>query len=287
MLPEFYQPWANYFSKFIKAYQKEGIPIWGVTIQNEPMATQKWESCIFSAAEERDFLKNNLGPTLQKEGLGKVKIIVWDHNRDLLPQRANVIFNDPEASKYAWGIGFHWYENWSGGEQMFNNVKAVAESFPNKKLLFTEGCVEVFDSTKYQYWPNAERYANSMINDFNNGIVGWTDWNILLDEKGGPNHVGNLCFAPVHADTRTGNLIFTPSYYYIGHFSKYIRPDAKRVSSVTSRSTLMCTSFINPDGKIATVVLNKSNEKIDYHLFVGGKKTDLSIPAHAIQTLVY
>jgi glucosylceramidase len=126
-----------------------------------------------------------------------------------------------------------------------------------------------------------------MINDFNNGIVGWTDWNILLDEKGGPNHVGNLCFAPVHADTRTGNLIFTPSYYYIGHFSKFIRPDAKRVSSVTSRSTLMCTSFINPDGKIATVVLNKSNEKIGYHLFVGGEKTDLSIPAHAIQTLVY
>ncbi|MEI7676464.1 MAG: glycoside hydrolase family 30 protein [Bacteroidales bacterium] len=287
LLPEFYQPWAKYFSKFIKAYQKEGIPIWGVTIQNEPMATQKWESCIFSAADECDFLKNNLGPTLQKEGLGRVKVIVWDHNRDLLPQRANVIFNDPEASKYAWGIGFHWYENWSGGEQMFNNVKAVAESFPNKKLLFTEGCVEAFDSTKYQYWPNAERYANSMINDFNNGIVGWTDWNILLDEKGGPNHVGNLCFAPVHADTRTGNLIFTPTYYYIGHFSKFIRPDAKRVSSATSRSTLMCTSFINPDGKIATVILNKSNQKIDYHLFVGSEKTDLSIPAHAIQTLVY
>ena len=104
--PEFYQPWANYYAKFIKAYEKEGIPIWGLTIQNEPMAIQRWESCIYTAEEERDFLKNYLGPTLEKEGLGDKKIIVWDHNRDLLFQRANVILNDPEATKYVWGTGF-------------------------------------------------------------------------------------------------------------------------------------------------------------------------------------
>ncbi len=96
LLPEYFQSWANYFVKFIKAYEKEGIPVWGITIQNEPMATQTWESCIYTAEEERDFLKNYLGPTLEKAGMGDKKIIVWDHNRDLINHRANTIFGDPE-----------------------------------------------------------------------------------------------------------------------------------------------------------------------------------------------
>jgi glucosylceramidase len=287
LLPEFYQSWANYYVKFINSYQKEGIPIWGLTIQNEPMATQKWESCIFTAEDERDFLKNYLGPTLNKAGLGDKKITVWDHNRDLLTQRASTILDDPEASKYVWGIGFHWYETWSGGEPMFENVGKVHEMYPNKNLIFTEGCNEKFDAKKYQLWKNGERYGESMINDFNNGTVAWTDWNILLDENGGPNHVGNFCFAPIHGDTKTGELIYTPSYYFIGHFSKFIGKNAKRVSSVSSRSSLITTSFINQDGKMVTVVMNQSNKKVTYNLCVGTSATEVSILPHAIQTLVY
>lgn len=287
LLPEFYQPWANYYAKFIKAYEKEGMPIWGLTIQNEPMAVQTWESCVFTAEDERDFLKNYLGPTLEKEGLGDKKIVVWDHNRDLMPRRANVIYSDPEAAKYAWGMGFHWYESWAGGEPMFDNVAKVYEDYPDKKLMFTEGCNENFDASKYQFWPNAERYGKSMINDFNNGTVAWTDWNILLDHNGGPNHVGNFCFAPIHADTTSGELIYTPSYYYIGHFSKFIRPDAKRVSTSVSRSHLLSTSFQNADGTMVTVVMNQSDQEITYNLFVNSEKTIVKIPAHAIQTLVY
>ena len=124
LLPEFYQAWANYYVKFIESYEKEGIPIWGLTVQNEPMAKQAWESCIYTAEEERDFVKNYLGPTLQKSGLGDKKLTVWDHNRDLLSQRATTILDDPEASKYVWGIGFHWYESWSGGDSMFENCWA-------------------------------------------------------------------------------------------------------------------------------------------------------------------
>jgi glucosylceramidase len=125
-----------------------------------------------------------------------------------------------------------------------------------------------------------------MINDFNNGAVGWTDWNMLLDEKGGPNHVGNFCFAPLHADTRTGELIYTPSYYYIGHFSKFIRPEARRVSTATSRSTLLATSFVNPDGRLATVVMNPTDKEIAYNFYVGQASAVVTIPARAIQTLV-
>ena len=287
LLPEYYQSWANYYTKFIKAYEKEGMPIWGITVQNEPMATQTWESCIFSAEAERDFLKNFLGPTMKKEGLADKKIVVWDHNRDLMTHRANVIFSDPEASKYAWGMGFHWYENWSGGSPMFDNVRKVYEEHPSKNLLFTEGCVEKFDAKKYQFWANGERYGTSMINDFNNGTVGWTDWNILLDQNGGPNHVGNFCFAPIHADTNSGELIFTPSYYYIGHFSKFIQVDAKRVGTSVSRSGLLSTSFLNVDGKMVTVVMNQTNKSVTYNLIVASKKTVVVIPAHGIQTLVY
>jgi glucosylceramidase len=288
LLPEYTQTWADYFVKFIKAYESEGIKVWGITLQNEPMATQRWESCIYTAEEERDFLKNFLGPTMEREGLADKKIVVWDHNRDLINHRANTIFQDTEASKYAWGLGFHWYESWAGGEEMYDNVRNVYESFPDKPLLFTEGCAESFRPDGYQTWKNAERYGRSMINDFNNGTVGWTDWNILLDETGGPNHVENFCFAPMHANTKTGELIYTPSYYYIGHFSKFIRPNAKRISTVSSRSLLLSTSFMNEGGNIVTVVMNQSDLEIKYKLFVGTTSAvEVVLPPHSIQTLIY
>ena len=288
LLPEFYQSWANYYAKFIKSYEAEGIPIWGLTIQNEPLAVQRWESCIYTAEEERDFLKNYLGPTLKKEGLGDKKIIVWDHNRDLLFQRANVILNDKEASKYVWGTGFHWYEDWKDGLPMYDAVKYTREAYPDKNLIFTEGCNESYnlDRIKNEDPKLAERYGKSMINDFNNGTVAWTDWNILLDETGGPNHVGNLCFAPVHANTKTDELTFTNSYYYIGHFSKFIRPGAKRVASVSSSNSLLTTAFKNTDGSLAIVVMNTSDINLDYSVTLQSKSAYLKALPHSIQTIL-
>lgn len=287
LLPEYRDAWAHYVAKFIKAYEAEGVPVWGLTVQNEPMAKQTWESCIYTAEDERDYLKNNLGPVLAKEGLGDKKIIVWDHNRDLINYRLQVIYGDPEAAKYVWGAGFHWYENWAGGACMYDNVRLAWESYPDKHLIFTEGCVESFKPEAYQNWSYAERYGTSMINDFNSGASGWTDWNILLDERGGPNHVGNFCCAPVHANAAKGDLVFTPSYWYIGHFSKFIRPGAVRVSAASSRSALQCTAFRNKDGSVVTVVMNSSGAPISYRLMSGNHAADLTIPAHGIQTAVY
>jgi glucosylceramidase len=285
--PEYYQAWANYYTKFVKAYEKEGMPIWGISIQNEPMATQRWESCLYTGEEERDFLKNYLGPTMQREGLGSKKIIAWDHNRDLLYQRASTMLNDPEAAKYVWGIGYHWYETWAGGDPMFDNVKLVHETFPNTNLIFTEGCKEKFDLQKVSDWSLGELYGRSMINDFNNGTVAWTDWNILLDETGGPNHVGNFCFAPVHGNTKTGEVIYTNSYHYIGHFSKFIRPGAKRIISSPSRSQLISTAFTNTDGKTAVVVMNRTEKETPYFLWIDGKAAETKSLPHSIQTIVF
>jgi len=284
--PEFHQSWANYYTKFIKAYQREGVPIWGVSIQNEPMATQKWESCIYTAEEERDFLKNYLGPTLKREGLADKKVIAWDHNRDLIYQRASTILSDPQAAKFVWGIGYHWYEPWSGGEPMFDNVRLVHETFPDKPLIFTEGCVDAFDAQRIGEWKFGERYGRSMINDFNNGTVGWTDWNVLLDERGGPNHVDNFCFAPVHANRKTGEITYLSSFYYIGHFSKFIQPGARRIASSPSRSQLLSAAFRNPDGRIAVVVMNASEKAASYWLWIAGNAAEVNAAPHSIQTLV-
>lgn len=286
LLPEYYDAWATYYTKFIQAYESEGMPIWGITIQNEPMATQRWESMIYTAEEERDFLKNHLGPIMAQKGFGDKNIVVWDHNRDLISHRANTIFEDPEAAKYAWGIGFHWYEDWTGDETMHDNLQNVHNSFPSKNLLFTEGTNERFSQAKYQYWPNAERYGRSMIMDFNRGTVGWTDWNILLDQHGGPNHVANFCFSPIHADTSTNELIYTPTYYYIGHFSKFIRPQAHRISATSSRSPLLTTAFKNTDNSIITVVMNQSDNKIDYNFIIDDQESQITILPRAMQTIV-
>lgn len=278
--------WANYYVKFIETYEKEGIPIWGLTVQNEPMATQRWESCVYTGDDERDFIKNHLGPVLKQNNLGDRKLIAWDHNRDLIYQRASAVLNDKEAAQYVWGIGFHWYEPWTGGTMQFENLKRVSETFPDKHLIFTEGCAESFNMARINEWSLGEKYGRSMINDFNAGTVGWTDWNVFLDETGGPNHVQNFCFAPVHANTKTGQIYYTSSYYYIGHFSKFIHPGAKRIISSSSRSELLTTAFLNEDGKIVVVVMNDSARKIPYHLWIGGKAVEITGLPHSIATLV-
>jgi glucosylceramidase len=286
LLPEYYQTWANYFVKFVNAYEKLGMPIWGVSIQNEPMAVQTWESCIYTAEQERDFLKNYLGPTFHKNGFQDKKIIVWDHNRDLIYQRASTILNDPEAAKYVWGVGFHWYETWNGNQNLYDNVGLVHKAFPNVNLIFTEGCKEKFKFEDIYEWYLGEMYGRAMINDFNNGTTAWTDWNILLDETGGPNHVGNFCFAPIIADTRTNEIHYTNAYYYMGHFSRFIRPGAKRIAASSNRSDLLTTSFVNENGKIVVVVMNQASKSMDYSLWIQGQAIKMNAEANSIKSII-
>ena len=279
---EYYQPWANYFVKYIQSYQNAGIPVWGLTIQNEPQAVQKWESCIFNPDMAHDFIKNYLGPTLKMNGLADKKIIAWDHNRDFAYHYVADMLNDPETSKFIWGVGFHWYDRGK-----YENIDQLRNSFPDKKLAFTEGCAEWFNPDKIHGVEIGEYYATNIINDLNRGVVLWTDWNILLDEKGGPNHVGNVCFAPIHGVITNGELIYTTGYTYIGHFSKYIRPGARRITASSNRMQLETTSFINPDGKIIVVVLNRTNEILPYSIFISGKESKSVSNPHTIATWVF
>ena len=280
--PDCREAWALYFCRFVQEYAKEGIPIWGITVQNEPEATQTWDSCVYTPEEQRDFVRDYLGPALEKEKLSGVRVMVYDHNRNRIFEWAKTIFDDPAASKYVWGIGFHWY----AGDN-FDNVGLVHDAYPDKKAVFTEGCWDSFNPRKLQAWEAGELYGKSIIKDLNRWTVGWTDWNILLDEQGGPNHVGNYCFAPVHADTRTDSLVYMNSFYYLGHFSKFIRPGAVRIACAPTRDELEATAFRNPDGSIALVVMNRSNGPIPFAIRFGEKAAKTESPARSIRTFLF
>jgi len=275
--PEYFQTWADYFVKYVKAYDKEGIPIWGLTVQNEPMAVQVWESCIFTAEEEKDFVRDYLGPTLEKNGLANLKLMIWDHNRGIMYQRAQVAYNDPEASKYIWGMGFHWYVG-----DHFDNVRMVHDAFPDKGLLYTEAGIG-------GSWNDAFRLAKNMIIDLNNWAQGYVYWNMLLNENGGPRHAGgefrgsNVCTF----NTKTGELVYSPTYYMFGHFSRFVKPGAKRIACTSSSDNFIATAFKNPDGKVAVIILNVSDADREFQVWVNGKVAKYSSPAHAIITMVF
>lgn len=276
--PEYRPAWAEYYCRYIEAYADEGIPIWGLTVQNEPEAKQTWDSCLYTAEEERDFVRDHLGPALARHRLADVRLLIWDHNRDVMFARAKTVFDDPEAAQYVWGTGFHWYEK----PQRFDNVQRVHDTYPDKHLVFTEGCQE--GGPHLGEWGLGERYAHAMLNDLNAWTEGWIDWNLLLDEQGGPNHVGNYCSAPIIADTRTGELLYQSSYYYIGHFSRFIRPGARRIGCRVSAENLEATAFRNPDGELVVVVLNRSEAAIPFSLTLGERAVSVKSPARSIQT---
>eukprot|EP00406_Dinophysis_acuminata_P027391 CAMPEP_0179348590 /NCGR_PEP_ID=MMETSP0797-20121207/73783_1 /TAXON_ID=47934 /ORGANISM="Dinophysis acuminata, Strain DAEP01" /LENGTH=460 /DNA_ID=CAMNT_0021063405 /DNA_START=98 /DNA_END=1480 /DNA_ORIENTATION=- len=245
--------------KYVQAMAGAGVDIWAVTVQNEPEAAQTWESCIYTAEEERDFVRDHLGPALARHGLGAVKIIIWDHNRDGMLERASALLRARAG---------------------FENVRRVADLRPDKHVLFTEGCQELGGRPLREvlgHWSLGERYALNMVRDLASGCEGWIDWNLCLDEDGGPNHVGNTCSAPIICDTTTGELHYESSFYALGHFSKYIRPGARKLLSSTSRDVLEVVSFLNVDTSIAVVVMNPSGDAVSFWLKLGGAsavKTD-------------
>ena len=279
LLPQFCAAWARCYVRFIQAYEAEGVPVWGVSVQNEPAATQRWDSCIYSAEEERDFVRDHLGPELANSGLGHIKIVIWDHNRDHMVERASVVYSDPDAAKYVWGTGFHWY-----GENHFDHVQSLHDAWPEKQLLFTEGCQE--GGPHLGSWDLGERYGLSLINDLNRWTVGWIDWNLLLDTSGGPNHVENLCSAPILADSASGALLHQSSYWYLGHFSRFIRAGAQRVLCAATQQNIEATAFINPDVTCVVVAMNRTESPVRFTLRLDGRCRTAELPARSISSFI-
>ena len=277
--PEYYAPWAKYMAMYLAAMQQRGLVPYMVSAQNEPKATQTWDSCIYTAQEESTFVRDYLAPALKTAGLS-TGITIWDHNKERLFDRSQSVLQDPETDAAVAGIAFHWY---SGDH--FEAIALTRLAHPDKLLFFTEGCVEYCRFSDGQL-PNAQMYAHDIIGNLNAGMNAFLDWNLVLDREGGPNHVHNYCDAPVMCDTLTGNYECKLSYHYIGHFSRYIQPDAVRIGKTCYTDTLETCAFQNPDGSLVCVILNRNNRDIPYVLRVNQRVCPRIASANSISTLV-
>ncbi|OWZ23278.1 GH30 glucocerebrosidase/glucosylceramidase precursor [Phytophthora megakarya] len=226
-------PWALYFSKFITAYKKQGIPFWGLSPQNEPEFAAPWEACAYDPEYEAEFIGEFLGPVLDRDH-PDLTLMVFDHNRNNVHHWAEVIYNHPTASKYVDGMAFHWYED--GGERYMDGVEYPEHLNDthyidqSRFMLATESCNCPGVATGKDAWFRAQRYGHDILTDLNNHVVGWVDWNLLLDHKGGPNHKGNLCDAPIILTEDETDFKIQPMYYFIQHFSKFIPAGSRRVN---------------------------------------------------------
>ena len=214
--------WALYFSKFLTAYKSEGIGIWGVTVQNEPEnCSPVFETMHFNPETERDFLKGYLGPQLSRDH-PDVNVLIFDHNKNHVVEWAKTIFSDSDAAKYVWGTAIHWYT----GDQ-FDNVNQTHNLFPQKPILATEATEAREKTPSTPVWKKGEHYAHDIMGDMNNWVVGWIDWNLILDMLGGPDHAGpDECEgllkcgsdAMLLVDTKEQKIYPQTFYYYMGHF---------------------------------------------------------------------
>ncbi len=309
--PEYRSTWALYFSKYIKAMREEGVNIWGVTVENEPLGNgNNWESMHFTAEEMTAFIQDYLGPSLEKEGLADIVLLGYDQNRDHLKEWVDVMYQDENTSRYIDGTAIHWY---ASTYEVFPDVLQYAhQKAPNKYLIETEGCIDAEipqwkddawywkkEATDWGWdWAPEEdkhlhpkyapvyRYARDIIGCFNNHVDGWIDWNMVLDKQGGPNWFKNWCLAPIIVDPEKDEVYITPLYYALAHFSKFMRPGAKRIETTTNQEKLHVTAVINPDGKIAVAVLNENEVPISMNIQVGAFQKEITIKAQAIQTIL-
>ena len=311
LLTKYYDTWALFFSKYLDAYKNEGIDIWAVTFENEPMGNgNNWESMHYTPEEMTDFVVNHLGPKLEAAGQRNVKILGYDQNREHLREWVDAMYKNEESSKYFDGAAVHWYA--STYEVFPEELQYAHQKDPSKYLIQSEACVDA-EVPKWKddkwYWlkeatdwgwdwaPEKDkplhpkyvpvyRYARDIIGCLNNWVDGWVDWNMVLDTKGGPNWANNWCIAPVIVDPEKDEVYFTPLYYTLAHFSRFIRPGAERIGFEKEDDELLATAVKNPDGSIAVVLLNMTAYPKQIIFKLGKKKINLSIDSQAIQTVI-
>ncbi|MBN9239127.1 MAG: hypothetical protein J0J03_05575 [Leifsonia sp.] len=277
--PEYRATWARYIARYVAEYRALGIAVNRITIQNEPEATQTWDSCLFTAEEEKVFLRDFLHPALVDAGLHDVGIHIWDHNKERMYERVSGVI-DAETEPLVAGVAFHWYTG-----DHFDALRLVREQHPQLDLVFTEGCVE-YSKLGADQLTNAQMYAHDIIGNLRAGMNLFLDWNILLDAQGGPNHVSNFCDAPIMCNPEDDSLDVKLSHSYIGHFSRFIAPGARRIASSTFTSKIELVAVQNPDASIVVVAMNPTGADIEAHVRVAGTVAPLALPAGSITTAV-
>ena len=310
LLPKYYNTWALFYSKYVTAYKNEGIDIWGFTVENEPLGNGKnWESMHFSPDEMTNFVQHHLGPQLRKD-YPEVKILGYDQNREHLKEWVDSQFKNEETSKYFDGTAIHWYA--STFHYYPEELQYAHQKAPNKYLIQSEACVDAEvpvwkDDTWYwkkeatdwgwdwapeqdkhmhpKYAP-VNRYARDIIGCLNNWVDGWIDWNMVLNKQGGPNWFKNWCVAPVIVDEENDEVYFTPLYYTLSHFSRFIRPEAKVINVENTDKELMITAAENTDGTIAVVLFNETGNEKNIELMLNESSVQVFVKPQSIQTII-
>ena len=282
LLPEYCDRWALYIAKTIEHCLETGLDIRLLSVQNEPNASQTWDSCLYTGEEERDFIREHLVPVLRERGLlDRLCLLIWDHNKERLMERSREILTDAEMETLVGGMAFHWYTG-----DHFEELEAAHRQWPDKRLVFSEGCVEHSRYGSAAGVRGAVHYAHEILGDLKHGADTFLDWNLLLDEEGGPNHVGNYCDAPLMYNRKTRKLILNPSLTYIGHFSKYFRPGSQQICVSTFDSLLEVVGVRNPDGSLAVTILNRTGSEASFYLRIEGDDYALELPPDGILTAV-
>ena len=268
-----YELYAEYIIKFLQAYLKEGIKISALTLQNEPKAIQTWESCYFSTEDEIEYAKV-LRKVLDKYNFSDVKLYCWDHNKERVFEKANAIFN--AAGDVIDGIGYHWYS----GEH-FDGVRLVKQKFSNKFLFASEFCL----SEKEDHVDS--KFANEIMNDLNCGSNAICEWNLILDENGGPYHNRKGgCTAPIMFDTKTGEVAKSETYYDMFIFSHFIKKGAISLYTSSYTKDIQLSAFENPNGETVVVINNLGKKRKDTRLYINNQFYHIPLDSKAQYVLL-
>ena len=286
LLEKYYGTWAEYMAKYAGEYQKAGIPLFGMSVQNEAAAWQTWESCLYTAREEAVFVHEHLRPALNRAGFPDLNIMIWDHNKERVYERMRDSFSVPGAAEDIWGVAFHWY---SGDH--FEGLDMAREAFPDKPLVLSEFCVGGMRKGEiigpHSNWNSVELYAHEMIGNFNHHMAASVDWNMVVDEEGGPYHDREGgCKAQIVVDPASDTVSIEPVYYCVAHFSKFIRRGAVRVGSSSFSEDVKAAAFENPDGELVLVVLSRARKTQEVFLRLDGGTAKVKLPAHSLTTFV-
>ena len=277
---EYRQMWSEYICRYIKEFKDRGYHVQRISLQNEPKAVQTWDSCLFDAEEEKVFLRDFMYPALQAHGYGDVEIFIWDHNKERIYERVRDVVDDSTRHMVT-GAAFHWY---SGDH--FEAMELVRRHYPDVKLIMSESCLEyrLFDEKNIENVTN--KLCHEIIGDLNHGMCAFYDWNLLLDEKGGPNHVGNYCHAPFLYNTKTGELTpqKTQRQYY--HFAHYITPGSVRIGTTKYTEQIDVVAYHTPEDKIVVILLNKGEELLPVNLRIQGKAAEVLLLGKTLASCV-
>nr|WP_321306190.1 glycoside hydrolase family 30 beta sandwich domain-containing protein [uncultured Sphaerochaeta sp.] len=274
LLHEWYGVWADYLALYVKEYRDRGFSVKLLTIQNEPNAEQTWESCLFSAEEEYTFLSEYLVPAFISQGLqDEVGVLFWDHNKERLVQRAEV-FLQRDVSAVA-GVAFHGY---CGDHFEALDIYGIKTS--KKRCILTEFCLNIHDKHKPE--KQLKAYAHEYIGDINHGTDTLFDWNLVLDEKGGPNHVQNFCLAPVLVENNTVNHQY--AYSVLRHLGRAFPPESWSIEVTTFDSSIDVASSLNPDGTVHLVLANYGRKR-KVNIRLGNLVFTAMLPAKSMNTI--